>query len=156
MLHVLDHLVPQRTRHYAYDDLGRLVNAAPPSSFTDLDFVYDLIGNRTQRAIGPFGNQTVTGYAYVNGSEPVMASYTVTPPGGGLTTYTLQHDTVGNLVDDDVSTFSYSPANRMTAQDALGHNPLAFTYGADGLRVASHQGTSTSRHFLPVPGTTMQ
>jgi RHS repeat-associated protein len=148
LLHVVDRLLPQRTRHLSYDGLGRLVHAAAPLSFSALDLSYDLIGNRTRMAIGPAGRQTVTESSYLGELSPVMASYEVTRPGGSPTTFTLEHDAAGNLVDDDVSTFGYSPANRMVVQQSPGRDPVTFAYDTNGLRAATRQGSRATHHFL--------
>ncbi|MCP4902816.1 MAG: RHS repeat protein [bacterium] len=154
---VLDMAQPQRTRTYTYDDLGRLETTLAPNSFGELQFAYDLIGNRTQKVFGEVGNQVATEYDYktdptTSTLTPLMDTIEVTPPGG---TINLGHDDVGNLLTDENSTYTYTPRNDLATQSTGGTQRFNFLYNANGIRVrtiGSDPAGSKVDHYLDLGG----
>jgi RHS repeat-associated protein len=144
LLMVDDLLAAARDRAYAYDDLGRLTDVGAPSSFSELHFSYDDVGNRLSKVIGAIGQQTVTTYEY-DSATTLLESVTQAPPGSDPGVFILQYDVVGNLLNDGQSTYSYNLRNQLAS-----HDDLAFRFDADGRRVCTMNNDNgrIAYHFL--------
>ena len=121
---ITDNLDPTRSQSFDYDGVGRLTWAS--GAYGEIDYSYDLVGNRTHRTIDD-GTITDEVYAYGAGS------------------HRLESVTVGGAPTRD---FAYTAAGS-TASDSRAGTPLAFAYNFAGRleSVTAASGTLASREY---------
>lgn len=115
------------TIHYEYDELNQLVTEYL-SDWTEIDYVYDVVGNRTQKKVtAPDSTVTTTTYTYDNANELTYV---------GAQAYT--YDVNGNLTNNGDNYFVYDEINQLSEVKDSSGNPIAtFTYDNKGRRISS-------------------
>jgi RHS repeat-associated protein len=102
---------------YTYDSLNRLTGFDAASLGLSHDYVYDPVGNRTEKTV----NGTATSYTYDPSSNRLATV--------GGTSYTL--DEAGNVLDNGPISFEYDARGRLNkATTGAG---VVYTYGINGL-----------------------
>jgi RHS repeat-associated protein/uncharacterized repeat protein (TIGR01451 family) len=119
------------TESYGYDAAGRLTAVTYGDGGTGA-YGYDAAGNRLTATVGG----VITSYAY-------DAAGQLTSAGAAAVT----HDADGNVTGIGTNTFAYDSANRLTSATVGGVQSTS-TYDADGVRVASATGASTSPYLV--------
>jgi len=129
---ITDNLDASRSQSFGYDDVGRLTYASGP--YGDIDYTYDLVGNRTHRTIDD-GVVIDEVYAYGAGTHR-LASVTA-----GSLTRALGYTAAGSTSSDTRSgtplTLAYGNSGRLGSVSAS-TGPLAsreYSYDAAGHRV---------------------
>lgn len=124
-----------RQSTYTYDDVYLLTNETIVDAVNgdySADYVYDVVGNRTQRTV----DGVLTEYQY-DANDRLLSE--------GINTYT--YDGQGNVLEqtDGLTTKTYQyNANQRLMQFDDGIRAIDFTYNVDNIRVAkSVDGTST-------------
>jgi len=120
--------VETRVVTYTYDPLGRLTGAEY-STGERYEYAYDAVGNRTvYTGTTPLAGTAVTTYTYDAANRLLIFS---SPQ--RLITYTW--DARGNLIGDGTFTHAYNAVGKMVRAQSITAT-IAYTYTADGLRVA--------------------
>jgi RHS repeat-associated protein len=135
-----------------YDNLDRLTSAHGnvPGGF-EIDYAYDLIGNRTSRTLtlvsSTTGGPQIRAYSYDAASNRLTA---ITNPG---TSYS--YDGAGNTTGDGTYTYAYSGRSRLVAVEQGTSTVATYKLNAFGERVAKTVGGATrlfvydeDRHLL--------
>jgi RHS repeat-associated protein len=166
-----NNLSPERGKTFGYDDLGRLRSQTMHQSSSVLSYSYDSIGNRLMfSAFQEFDSATETNswqqveYSYANGGvSPLLTEVRTidsTIVGNNFdqveTIQTITHDSVGNVTNDGLSSYTYDLRNKLVEQaDAAGQPQVSFRYDSTGLRVYSvamsgqRAGWSIDTHLQP-------
>jgi RHS repeat-associated protein len=112
---------------FGYDALNRLTSSNLAGSTTTESYVYDSLGNLTQK--GPIT------YVYGSGCPAGQRSagpHAVCTVGGAAP---FMYDANGNMVSGNGRTVSYNPGNKPTRIDGGAAGAVDVIYGADGNRV---------------------
>jgi len=129
--------------------MGRLVSAITPGGLGEIEYEYDLVGNRTAREYGSSSRTCeLLGYSTSTG---LLENIEVGPCGSPPQSYLIDHDAVGNLTNESgpvAQTYTYSLRNQLVS-----HNTgLQYSYDAYGRRVKSKRPVGgqlrTVRHYL--------
>ncbi|MBI5491246.1 MAG: hypothetical protein HY905_28200 [Deltaproteobacteria bacterium] len=109
---ILDAVDVDRTAHYDYDNLDRLVGA--DGWWGRLDWTYDHTGNRlSESRLDPGATDAaVSNYAYHGGTSRLL---TVTGAATGATEHALEYDASGNATRYDDVLLEYDSADRVIA-----------------------------------------
>jgi hypothetical protein len=158
LLGVTDNLVPERSIAYGYDDMSRLRSATRQPS-TIKSWEYDLIGNRRYYGYVKDGVvQQVSEYSYANsGASPKLIEVRTAETGQPDVTQGISYDAIGNMLEDDISGYTYDLRNRLKlhSDPSLTQDYLRFRYDANGWRVLSHSeqvnGSAIDAYLLPGP-----
>jgi YD repeat-containing protein len=142
------------TTTHSYDLMGHItqINAGSSNSVSNQSFVYDSIGNLTQRYDGVSGLNEAFGYDSLNR----LTSSSAQAGSGPLTQVTLTYNEIGNiLTKSDVGTYTYASlkANGSARPHAVskimmndGTTVYAnYTYDANGNMLTSLDSTSKGR-----------
>jgi YD repeat-containing protein len=151
-----DNLSPERSKTFGYDDLGRLRSQAMPQSSSVLSYSYDSVGNRMVFSAFEYDSAAVTDswqqteYSYGDsGGRPVLAQVRTVARTAGITgdenwinetetIHSVDHDAIGNVTNDGLSSYTYDLRNKLVEQaDAGGPAQISFRYDSTGLRVYS-------------------
>ena len=164
-LAITDHIPgtsDSETCNYSYDDVQRLSSANCGVLWTQ-NFTYDAFGNITKNV--PNGDSGST----------FLPTYWTSPPTNQFTALpgvTPKYDTNGNLLTDNLNTYTWDPnwgtmttastgSTTVTATyDALGRmvennaggTYTEFIYGPTGAKVAKVNGTTLVKAFVALPG----
>ena len=122
---------------FTYDPLDRLRFV---TGFGAREYRYDELGNRTKKIVG--GSEIT--YAYTLGNQRLTG---IT---GSPETATLTYNAVGNLENDGVGSYLYSPFNLMASSTV---NSVTTSYGYDGDNQRKRkQGPDGVRYYIHGPG----
>jgi len=131
---ITDNLDSTRSQTFGYDAVGRLTDAT--GSYGDIDYTYDLVGNRTDRTIDD-GTVTDETYAYNAGTHR-LASVTV-----GIEVRALGYTAAGSTDSDTRSgttlSFAYNHAGRLTSVTAGAGILASREYKYDALQHRVHE-----------------
>jgi RHS repeat-associated protein len=137
---VTDNVANGRSPTYAYDALGRLINATTSGDANyakwGLSETYDRYGNRT--------TQTVTA-----GSAPPNA-VVVSPTTNHITTSGYNYDANGNLTNDAQNVLTYDGESRLTGSSGS-FGTGAYVYDGNGIRVEKIAGGTTTAYIFSGP-----
>ena len=114
---------------YSYDELKRLIQVANGTAAQQEAYLYDPLGNRTQRSVGQTG-PSITAYLYdaANALKEIHSGST----GGPLLT-SLAYDLNGNLQTDGTRTYTWDGIDQL-AQVTNGTTTVAYAYDGHGRR----------------------
>ena len=124
---------PADNQTYGYDGLDRLTDASMVNGTTNLNYLYDLSGNRTQQTKGT-----------------QVTNYTISPSSNRLTmvnTTNISSDANGSITNDGSNGFTYDARGRLTSA-----NGTSYQIDALGQRIekagAGANTPSGARQFL--------
>ena len=98
---------PADSQTYGYDGLDRLTDASMANGTTNLNYLYDLSGNRVQQTKGT-----------------QVTSYTISPSSNRLTmvnTSTISSDANGSITSDGTNGFTYDARGRLTSANGTSY-----------------------------------
>ena len=115
------------TETYSYDPLYRLTGISGPSGAAIEAYTYSKAGDRLSKnsaglATGTYSYQTNTHW--------------LTSIGSSARTYDANGNTTGNASGGEIFGYGYNGRNRLTVTQRNGQTVAAYTYNAEGLRVA--------------------
>ncbi|HEU4889004.1 MAG TPA: RHS repeat-associated core domain-containing protein, partial [Thermoanaerobaculia bacterium] len=140
VMEILDALDPSYDRHFAYDDLGRLIGATSGAAlWSSATYAYDAMGNVGSTRVGSRRAEL----RYEGTSSRVKSADEGTAPRA------VQHDPAGNELTDGNLVRGYSLRNLMTSveQEDTGRR-IEYSYDGRGIRVATREFTLVT---LPRP-----
>ncbi|MGI2028643.1 RHS repeat-associated core domain-containing protein [Endozoicomonas acroporae] len=137
---ITDHQNTAKSQALAYDKLNRLDTAS--GDYGDLDYDYDPVGNRTQKA-GDSSTQTLT---YADDSNRLLNTNTAS----------YQYDSNGNIIqkteNGQTLNFEYSDNNRLTKVTRNGETIASYVYNAQGERVQKTADGKTTNYLYNPAG----
>jgi RHS repeat-associated protein len=137
-----------------YDQMGRItqINAGSSNSVSNQSFVYDSIGNLTQRYDGASNLNEAFGYDNLNR----LTSTSAQAGSGPLTQVTMTYNEIGNILSkSDVGTYTYASlkangsarphaVNKIIMNDGV-TTYASYTYDANGNMLTSLDSSSKGR-----------
>lgn len=138
-----------RRVEYEYDELYRLTgetifDAGSATASRDVDYVYDIVGNRMERDDSAEGATT---YTY-DGNDRLLTETLA----GDETRYTYDDNgnTLSKTSPTDTVFYSWDPENRLIAADANGDgtDDVTYQYDHDGMRVSKTESGEETRFLL--------
>ena len=147
-------------RAFTYDDFGRLTAVTQSNIGYSETFTYDDLGNRLTDHFLPETNEEYLDRTYTysqNGSSKntALLTATATTTSGGTTNATIYSDAIGNVTQNEGSSFAYDLAGRLSSMNVWPSSEYVGTtdlgYDADGLRVVERYRNSSflsSQHYL--------
>ena len=102
---------------YTYDDFNRIATGAASNTGQACIWAYDRYGNRWQQSQNG-GNCLTVGLSFNSNNHMVGSGYS--------------YDAAGNLLSDNVNTYTYDAENRISSADA---GSITYVYDAFGHRV---------------------
>ncbi|MEP2715219.1 RHS repeat-associated core domain-containing protein [Pseudophaeobacter sp.] len=134
LLSTTDNLDVTQNEAFQYSAQQRLSDA--DGAYGDLDFAYDLNGNRTSRSVTSNGSTQSESYSYPLSSNRLQSTAL------GTSSRALSYDGAGNVTSDNLDgsiyTYSYDAANRMTALSINGVAQAEYRYNALGQQVSRY------------------
>lgn len=145
---IADTIFPARSEAYNYDPTGRLTDAT--GSYGDIDYAYDLVGNRIGRDTTIGGVTTSESYIYPASSNRLERIQI-----GGVDQRVFGYLASGHIsTDNRIGTgnyaYAYDAAGRVATVSLGGIPQESYTYDADGLRIVAQAGASTT-HYIYGP-----
>jgi RHS repeat-associated protein len=146
---ISDNAGPIRTESYGYDELSRLASVNYGDGETQA-YVFDLMGNRLQKTVSTAGGvtgSTTTSETYSYNAANMLLARTISSSPLGTTTGSYSNDANGNTLSGGGRTNTWDGHNRLV-QCTFGTTTTSHTYGSDGLRRRTIQGTNTTDYVL--------
>ncbi|MDF2179906.1 putative Ig domain-containing protein [Aliiglaciecola sp. CAU 1673] len=132
-----------RSSQWSYDEVYRLTDeviADPINGDHSSSYLYDKVGNRTQRTV----NGIVTDYVYDDNDRLITSTE------DGLETG-FEYDPQGNLLEENdgstAQTYSYNAQHKLTGFSD-GTNSLSYQYNTDGIRIAKTLNGNKTRYLI--------